>query len=103
MGIVKKYSFMLTLAVMMILASLYFLFSETQNPSYYEIKVEKGDTLWSLAEEYKTLHKMDKIEFIQWVQDENNLITTKILPGEQLVIPVPAIINQDGLQLADGK
>jgi LysM repeat protein len=101
--IVKNYSFMLTLALMIISAVLYFIFSEAEDPSYYEIKVAKGDSLWSLAEDYKTLHDMDEIEFIKWVQDENDLITTKILPGEQLVIPVPSVKSDSGLQLADGE
>ncbi|OKL36817.1 cell division suppressor protein YneA [Domibacillus mangrovi] len=98
----KNYAFMLTLAVMIILAAIYFTFNGVEAPSYSEIKVEKGDSLWSLAEEYKTFHDMDEIEFIKWVQDENGLITTKILPGEQLVIPVLSVKNDGGLQLADG-
>lgn len=98
----KNYAFMLTLAVMIILAAIYFTFNGVEAPSYSEIKVEKGDSLWSLAEEYKTFHNMDEIEFIKWVQDENGLITTKILPGEQLVIPVLSVKNDGGLQLADG-
>lgn len=98
----KNYVFMLILAGMIILAAFYFTFSGAEGPSYSEIKVAKGDSLWSLAEEYKTFHNMDEIEFIKWVQDENDLITTKILPGEQLIIPVPSVKNNGGLQLADG-
>ncbi|OMP66869.1 cell division suppressor protein YneA [Domibacillus epiphyticus] len=98
----KNYSFILTLALLILSASFYFIFNGVKEPSYYEISVSKGDTLWSLAEEYKELHDMDEIEFIKWVQDENELITTKILPGEQLVIPVQAMKHDSGLQLADG-
>lgn len=99
----KNYSFMLILAVIMTASAFYFVFSAADNVSYQEIKVGQGDSLWSLADEYKDLHKMDEIEFIKWVQDENNLITTKILPGEQLTIPVPAVKHESGLQLADGE
>ncbi|OLN22893.1 hypothetical protein BTO30_07045 [Domibacillus antri] len=103
MNNVKNYSFMLTLAVMTISAALYFIFSGAEEPSYHKINVSKGDSLWSLAEEYKELHDMSEIDFIKWVQDENDLMTPKILPGEQLVIPVPAVQSDDGLQLADGE
>lgn len=99
----KNYSFMLLLAVMMASAALYFSFSGADEIAYQAIKVAKGDSLWSLAEDYQDLHKMDQIEFIEWVQDRNNLITTKIVPGEELTIPVPAVQEESGLQLADGK
>ncbi len=99
----KNYSFMLTLAIMMMGAAFYFVFSGSKEVDYQEIKVANGDSLWSIAKEYKALHNMDDIEFIKWVQDENNLITTKILPGEQLTIPVPDVKQERGLQLADGK
>lgn len=102
-GKAKNYSFMLLLAVMMASAALYFSFSGSGEPTYQAIKVAKGDSLWSLAEDYKNLHNMDQIEFIKWVQDKNDLITTKIVPGEELTIPVPADENDSGLQLADGK
>lgn len=97
----KNYSFMLLLTVMMASAALYFSFSGNDQTAYHQIKVATGDSLWSLAEEYKDLHKMDQIEFIQWVQDKNDLITTKIVPGEDLTIPVPAAQYDSGLQLAD--
>ncbi|WP_050182789.1 cell division suppressor protein YneA [Domibacillus robiginosus] len=99
----KNYSFMLLLAVMMASAALYFSFSGSGETAYQAIKVAKGDSLWSLAEDYEDLHKMDQIEFIKWVQDENNLITTKIVPGEELTIPVPLSEDESKLQLADGK
>jgi len=99
----KNYSFMLLLAVMMTSAALYFSFSGSDETAYQAIKVAKGDSLWSLAEDYQDLHKMDQIEFIEWVQDRNNLITTKIVPGEELTIPVPALQEENELQLADGK
>lgn len=99
----KNYSFMLLLAVMMTSAALYFSFSGVDETAYQAIKVAKGDSLWSLAEDYQDLHKMDQIQFIEWVQDRNNLITTKIVPGEELTIPVPALQEENQLQLADGK
>ncbi len=84
-------------------AALYFSFSGPSETVYQSIKVGKGDSLWSLAEEYREMHKMDQIDFIKWVQEENGLITTKIVPGEELTIPVPAGNFKNELQLADGK
>lgn len=31
---------------------------------------------------------MDKIEFVQWVEEKNNLQTLVVKPGDKVVIPV---------------
>lgn len=93
----KNYSFILVLFAMMAGAAMYFTFSLENEPAYQEISVKKGDSLWTLAEEYQDSHDMNTTQFIEWVQKKNNLITTKIVPGEQIVIPVV----KDGIQIAD--
>lgn len=92
----KNYSFILVLLAMIAGAAIYFTFSLENEPTYQEISVKEGDSLWSLAEEYQDSHDMNTIQFIEWVQKKNNLITTNIIPGEQIVIPVV----KDGIEIA---
>ena len=93
----KNYSFILVLLAMIAGAAIYFTFSLENAPEYQEISVKEGDSLWSLAEEYQDNHDMTATQFIEWVQKKNNLITTNIIPSEQIVIPVV----KDGVQVAD--
>lgn len=53
---------------------------------YAEIQVEHGDSLWSLAEQYRG--KMSTDDWIKLVKVENELLDIKIVAGKSLVIPV---------------
>ncbi|MFY4773988.1 cell division suppressor protein YneA [Metabacillus sp. RGM 3146] len=55
---------------------------------YATIKVEEGDNLWNLADKLEDKHGLSKIDFVQWVQDNNHLNSPVIHPGESVVIPV---------------
>lgn len=103
MQFVKNNGFMFLLAAAFFLSAAYFSFAGSEQGDYYKVSVAKGDSLWSLAQEYSSLHSLTEEEFIQWVQDQNGLFTTKIQAGDQLVIPVPASSLDQGIQLADGK
>lgn len=50
-----------------------------------ELQIEKGDTLWELAESFsgETPHH----EWIEEIMEVNNLKTTKIVAGQSLKIP----------------
>lgn len=56
--------------------------------TYYEsVRIKSGDTLWSIALEYKqegerTEHMIDKIRFC------NQMKTTNIRAGENIIVPV---------------
>jgi len=54
--------------------------------TYKEIQVEHGDSLWSLAEQYRG--KMSKEDWIKLVKTENELPDVQIIAGKSLVIPV---------------
>lgn len=50
-----------------------------------ELEIEKGDTLWELAESFsgETPHH----EWIEEIMEMNNMNTTKIVAGQSLKIP----------------
>ena len=54
--------------------------------TYTEINIEHGDSLWSLAEQYRG--KMGTDDWIKLVKAENELHSVKIVAGKSLVIPV---------------
>ncbi|WP_162595863.1 LysM peptidoglycan-binding domain-containing protein [Bacillus sp. CGMCC 1.16541] len=58
---------------------------------YTTVTISHGDTLWGLAVEYEKHHEFSYSEFIQWVEEMNELNRMKVenlTPGEQLYIPV---------------
>ncbi len=83
-------------AVLMIFAFSYHTFTsaastDTDNISYKyftSIRVETGDTLWSIAEEYAdALHYASNKEYINEVKMMNKLGSDEIVSGQYLVIP----------------
>ncbi len=57
-----------------------------QKQEFSELEIEKGDTLWELAESFSgnTPHH----KWIEDIMEMNNLRTTKIVAGQSLKIPV---------------
>ena len=53
---------------------------------YEHVTIEQGDTLWSLAEQYRG--KMAKHDWINAVKTENRLTDEKVVFGQVLVVPV---------------
>ncbi|MEO4053308.1 LysM peptidoglycan-binding domain-containing protein [Solibacillus sp. CAU 1738] len=58
---------------------------------YEQVFVEHGDTLWSLANEYRG--KMSMQDWIIFVKEENRLANETIIIGQQLKIPVEKSSN----------
>lgn len=55
---------------------------------FTSIEVVYGDTLWSIAEEYKDEHFYDSTkEYVDEVMNMNNLSSAKITAGQNLIIP----------------
>ncbi|MGM9926344.1 MAG: LysM peptidoglycan-binding domain-containing protein [Bacillus sp. (in: firmicutes)] len=61
-------------------------YSIEQFDQYVEIKVEKGDTLWGIAQQYK--QEMEISKFIAHLEDVNNLNGDVLKAGDVLLIPV---------------
>ena len=66
----------------------YFLITDNGNTTYKDIEIQHGDTLWTLAEQYRG--NMEKIDWIEKVKAENNLNNEHIVAGKALTIPVSA-------------
>ncbi len=64
----------------------YLYITDPGDVNYAEIQIEHGDSLWSLAEQYRG--KMSKEDWIKLVKSENELADIKIVAGKSLVIPV---------------
>ena len=54
---------------------------------YKNIQIQKGDTLWSIANEYADEHYKSKNEYVQEVKRMNNLTSDHIKSGYYLIIP----------------
>ncbi|WP_257350516.1 cell division suppressor protein YneA [Pseudalkalibacillus decolorationis] len=75
--------------IMLIMGSYTFISNQAKaDQSYVNITIEQGDTLWELSEKFQGGHKLSPDEFIQWVEQENELHAEQLQPGETVVIPV---------------
>ncbi|MDD9149552.1 LysM peptidoglycan-binding domain-containing protein [Sporolactobacillus sp. CQH2019] len=56
---------------------------------YKTIAVEKGDTLWSLAQRYHSSNSgLSEEAFVNWIERENGIDRNFIQPDQKLIIPV---------------
>ena len=53
---------------------------------YEHVTIEQGDTLWTLAEQYRG--KMDKHDWIHTVKKQNELTSESVASGQTLIVPV---------------
>lgn len=60
---------------------------EAEHKYYTSVKITSGDSLWSIAEEYRTDECGDIKEYIREIKSLNKLKTDKIHAGEYLLIP----------------
>ncbi|MBQ9867134.1 MAG: LysM peptidoglycan-binding domain-containing protein [Lachnospiraceae bacterium] len=55
---------------------------------YYDnVRIEKGDTLWGYAEEFKSPDGMSYSEYINDVKRINHLNSDKLVVGQTIVLP----------------
>lgn len=55
---------------------------------YMRVVIQEGDSLWEIADQYKDYDHLSHSDFVQWVQEKNDLQTLVVKPGETIVIPV---------------
>ena len=59
-----------------------------QKKTYYEcVQVQKGDTLWEIAEEYK-MDGTDTEQMVESILEVNGLKNTNVRAGESIIVPV---------------
>ena len=76
---------------------------EKPKDEFQQITVEKGDTVWEMAERYDDSN-LTQTEFVYWVQEHNDLHINQLKEGQTIVIPVKKTIEKtDMLHLADSE
>ncbi len=56
------------------------------NKYYKTITIESGDTLWSIADEYKSGSNKNTKEFVSELKSMNNLHSDEIMSGQKLLV-----------------
>ena len=56
--------------------------------TYMKITVTKGDSLWSISEQYAEQFGLATPEFVKLLERENHLTSNLIKSGEELVVPI---------------
>ena len=64
----------------------YLYITDEKIEQYEHITIEHGDTLWSLAEQYRG--KMSTKDWVTFVKKENDLFNRVITTGQIIIIPV---------------
>ncbi|MCI7180864.1 MAG: LysM peptidoglycan-binding domain-containing protein [Schaedlerella sp.] len=60
---------------------------ETEKTIFYKnITIETGDSLWSIAEEYKTNICESTDEYVQYLKELNHLKSSRIYYGDKLIV-----------------
>lgn len=82
----KLNSFTTMFILFSILFLAFILVKDERITTYEHITIEQGDTLWSLAEQYRG--KMAEHDWIAAVKKENILRDEKIISGQLLLVPI---------------
>ena len=82
----KKNNYVALLLGVTIAFVAYLYITDEKIEQYEQITIEHGDTLWSLAEQYRG--KMSTKDWVTFVKKENNLFNQVLTTGQIIVIPV---------------
>lgn len=86
MNWLQKNNYILVLFTAFVFVVAFLLFTDNGDTSYKHIDIQHGDSLWSLAEQYKG--SMSTNEWIKAVKIENDLKDNEIVAGHKLSIPI---------------
>lgn len=94
--ICEKYFNTILLAIAIFILSIIFSFSLEKDSTneYQSIQINEGDTLWSIANQYED-HSLTKMEFINWIEEHNQVYADSIKPGQTIVIPIKRELVQN--------
>lgn len=80
---------------------IYLLFNSTVDEnSYIKIKVEEGDSLWSISEQYAGQIGMKTIDLVNLIEKENQLYGETIKIGDEIYLPNIFLNKNEELELA---
>lgn len=87
--IYEKYFNSINLAFVVLILSVFFSLSLEKDSTneYKTVLINEGDTLWSIANEYGE-HSLTKLEFIDWIEEHNQVQAERLQPGQTIVIPI---------------
>ena len=106
--LLKKKSMNIILTIFVLLATMFIItlgsvvfgstFSSAKNDEevetfYTSIEIEKGESLWSIAKEYKPEDSSTQ-DYIYELMDLNNLTSDKIHEGQHLVVSYEVVVNK---------
>ena len=98
-----SYTIFFVIGVFALISTVLFSNIDDSMEAFQQVTVKKGDTVWDMAERFDD-SKMSKIEFVSWVQENNDLHITQLKEGQTIVIPVKKNIETtDMLHLADSE
>ena len=98
-----SYTIFFVIGVFALFSTVLFSNIDDSMEDFQQVTVEKGDTVWDMAERFDG-SKMSKIEFVSWVQENNDLHINQLKEGQTIVIPVKKNIETtDMLHLADSE
>ncbi|HSJ38466.1 MAG TPA: LysM peptidoglycan-binding domain-containing protein [Planococcus sp. (in: firmicutes)] len=86
MTYIQKNSFVFAFFFLVLILSFYYVLSHNYEQAHIvQLKIEQGDTLWALADEYSG--NIPHHEWIDEIMKENNLTAPVIAAGQTLKIP----------------
>ena len=98
-----SYTIFFIIGVFALISTVLFSNIDDSLEDFQQVTVKKGDTVWDMAERFDD-SKMSKIEFVSWVQENNDLHINQLKEGQTIVIPVKKNIETtDMIHLADSK
>ena len=98
-----SYTVFLIIGIFTLISTLLFTNMDTPIDDYQQITVKKGETVWDMADQFVD-SKMTKIEFVSWVQENNDLHINQLEEGQTIIIPVEKNTRStDLLHLADSE
>ena len=96
-----SYTIFFVIGVFALISTVLFSNIDNSMEDFQQVTVERGDTVWDMAERFDD-SKMSKIEFVSWVQENNDLHINQLKEGQTIVIPVKKNIETtDMIHLAD--
>ncbi|CEG22530.1 Cell division suppressor protein YneA [Planococcus massiliensis] len=86
MTFIQKNSYLAAFFLLVLLVSIYTIFSYNSNEATTsQVEVKEGDTLWTLAESFSG--DIPHHEWIEEIMQQNGLETPKIVVGQSIKIP----------------